>query len=80
MNPIIEKLADLIEAHPNCQFNIDNDYWDITNKNGDLIASSNDYPTKVEWYSHGHHYGAALSEAMVVLLNRRGFNIQASAV
>lgn len=83
---LIKKLADIIEANPKCQFNIDNDYWDVTlpPKNDDdeseTLATSDDFAYSSEWYGHSSNYGFALSEAMIELLNRRGFNIQASAV
>lgn len=80
-----KKLADLIEANPTCQFHIDNDSWEITiQKQGDeeltIIARSDDYSDRTNWYSYGNTYGSALSDAMVELLNRRGFQIEASAV
>lgn len=79
-NQIAEKLADFIEANPNCIFEIDNDCWYISDEFGQQIASYNDFSFYTDWYSSGNLYGAALSEAMVVLLNRKGFNIKASAV
>lgn len=78
-----EELADFIEANPNCNFEIDNDCWYITNdKEGDegQLANDSDFPMSTKWYSSGNLYGAGLAEAMVILLNRRGFNIKASAV
>lgn len=83
---LISKLADIIEANPNCQFNIDNDYWDITlpsndeNEDSEFLAKSDDFAYSSEWYGHSSNYGFALSEALIELLNRKGFNIKASAV
>jgi hypothetical protein len=85
-NKTIKKLADLIEKNANCKFNIDNDQWYITvpnpkDENEDtVIAESDEFQTDTKWYSGGHLYGSALAEAMVELLNRRGFEIEAEAV
>ena len=86
-NEEAERLADFIEANPNCKFDIDNDVWYITktdenleDNDDDQLATSNDFEWRTEWYSHSGNYGAGLAEAMVVLLNRRGFKIEASAV
>jgi hypothetical protein len=77
-----EKLADFIEANPQCEFNIDNDGWYITtpDSNGNLVAESSDFEWDTEWYSYSSRYGSGLAEAMVILLNRRGFKIEAQAV
>lgn len=86
-----EKLADFIEANPNCMFNIDNDGWYILGPkinnpesaedyDENQIADDSDYQWDTEWYSGSNCYGAGLAEAMVILLNRRGFKIKASAV
>ena len=82
-----EKLADLIEANPNCKFEIDNDCWYITDKDRETsevdvkeIAESGKYSWSTDWYSYSNLYGAGIAEAMVILLNRRRFNIKASAV
>jgi hypothetical protein len=87
-----EKLADLIETNPTCRFHIDNDNWQITlppevihndeeeDENISEIAESGEYYWDTNWYSHSNQYGVGLAEAMVILLNRRGFNIKASAV
>lgn len=88
-----EELADFIEAHPHCKFEIDNDCWYImepkkeNNNQPDeddfeenQIADNEDYSWNTDWYSGSNLYGAGLAEAMVILLNRRGFNIKASAV
>jgi len=86
-NLTAEKLADFIEANPNCKFEIDNDVWYISKSdeqsNGDdsdQLTTSNDYEWNTNWYSHSCNYGAGLAEALVILLNRRGFNIEAAAV
>lgn len=81
-----EKLADFIEKNPKCEFHIDNDGWYITtpesrkNEEDDRAADSDDYDWSTEWYSHSSNYGAGLAEALVILLNRRGFKIEAHAV
>lgn len=85
---LIKKLADIIEAHPNCQFSIDNDEWQIGltvidsegNEDHRIIADSRDFDYSTDWYTNSRNYGAGLSEAMIELLNRRGFNITAEAV
>lgn len=80
---IIKKLADLIEANPECQLNIDNDYWDITlpgAEDADFLATSHDYSFQTQWYGHSSNYGFGLSEVLIELLNRKGFQITASAV
>lgn len=74
-----EKLADLIEANPNCHFFIDNDSWDMHLGQKELTDSSK-LAWSTEWYSHSSNYGAGIAEALVILLNRRGFNIKAEAV
>lgn len=79
-----EKLADFIEKNPQCTFNIDNDCWDIITpesvRKDELAATSGDFEWSTEWYSHSSNYGAGLAEALVILLNRRGFKIEAHAV
>ncbi len=86
-NKKAEELADFIEDNPNCKFDIDNDVWYIMksedqsrNDDSDLLTTSSEFEWKTQWYSHSSNYGSGLAEAMVVLLNRRGFNIEASAV
>jgi hypothetical protein len=76
----IKKLADLIEANPECTINIDNDYWDILDENGNEIAECGKYPFQTNWYGHSSNYGFGVVEALIALLNRRGFGIDASAV
>lgn len=83
---LIKRLADIIEANPSCQFHIDNDNWQVRlpakdeSEDGVLLADSDDFAYSSEWYGHSSNYGFALSEAMIELLNRRGFDIKASAV
>lgn len=90
-NKKAEQLADFIEKHPSCLFNIDNDAWYILKANVDKpddikdyeenqIADDSDYQWETDWYAHSSNYGAGLAEALVILLNRRGFNIKAEAV
>ena len=80
-NKKAEELADLIEANPNVDFLIDNDVWYVNRKpDGKEIASSTNRYWSTDWYSGSNQYGAGLAEAMVVLLNRKGFDIDASAV
>lgn len=95
-NKEAEKLADFIEANPNCKFDIDNDCWfimkPIEGKKTELqetfneeyeenqIADDSDYRWDTYWYGNSSNYGFGLAEALVILLNRRGFNIEASAV
>lgn len=82
----IKKLADIIEANPKCQFSIDNDCWQVClpsdneDEDGVILADSEDFGYATEWYGHSSHYGAGLSEALIELLKRRGFEINASAV
>jgi hypothetical protein len=77
-----ERLADFIEKNPECEFHIDNDGWYITTPISpeNQAADDSDYYWDTEWYSHSSNYGAGLAEAMVILLNRRGFKIEAHAV
>lgn len=95
-NETAKKLADFIEANPHCKFDIDNDGWFISKpikgKKTQLqkdfgeeyeenqIADHSDFQWDTAWYSGSNNYGAGLAEAMVILLNRRGFKIEASAV
>jgi hypothetical protein len=80
-NKKAEELADLIEANSNVEFAIDNDCWYINRKSdGKEIASSDQHYWSTDWYSGSNQYGAGLAEALVILLNRKGFNIEASAV
>lgn len=63
---VIEKLADLIEANPECVFTIDNDFWDITLPGKDeYLATSDDFKCLPEWYSSGNLYGSSLAAAMI---------------
>lgn len=90
-NPeIIKKLADVIEAHPNAQIEIDNDVWWIYDGEPDFddetgyaknkIASSENFSARSNWYSYGNQCGHLVADALVELLNRKGFHIKASAV
>lgn len=78
------EIADIIEGNPDCLIEIDNDCWYISvigsGEEKDEIAHSNSYPYQSKWYAHSSNYGAAIAEAMVILLNRRGFKIEAHAV
>lgn len=90
MNKKAEQLADLIEKNPNCFFNIDNDVWymmdreaqetDSESNSQKEIAESGEFNWNTDWYSNSSNYGAGIAEALIVLLNRRGFNIKAEAV
>lgn len=85
-----EKLADLIEKNPTCYFAIDNDIWQMFDRelndeddedNGPKeLAESGEFAWSTDWYSGSNEYGAGIAEALVILLNRRGFNIKAEAV
>lgn len=84
MNKAAEHLANLIEQNPDCNFAIDNDYWDMV-KGGekgsdDFLITSEEMPYKTYWYGHSSNYGFAVAEALIILLNRRGFNIKVEAV
>lgn len=85
-NKAVKNLADIIEANPNCQFSIDNDCWQVhlpagsDDEDAKIIADSDDFSYSSDWYGHSSNYGTALAEAMIELLNRRGFNIKAEAV
>ena len=78
MEKTIKELADLIEANPKCIFVIDNDDWWITDTSGDKIADSSDYESG-EWYDGSGNYGCTLADAMMELLNRKGFNLTQTA-
>lgn len=79
---VAEKLADLIEKHPECTFDIDNDGWYMTTPESpeNQIADDTDYFWDTDWYAHSSNYGVGIAEALVILLNRRGFKITAQAV
>jgi hypothetical protein len=78
-NTAINKLADLIEANPDCTFEIDNDAWYMSAK-GEEITNSEHWEYVSKWYGHSTSYGTAISEALIELLNRKGFGIEARAV
>lgn len=75
----LEKLANLIEKNPECEFQIDNDMWTMVDKEGNEIASSDDFEDG-NWYSGGNLYGSGIASALVILLNRKGFKISAGPV
>ncbi len=88
----LRELAAIIEANPNCEFQIDNDCWYIVipnpaydGSNDDIeptieIASHSKYSWESEWYNWSNNYGEGLAEVLIFLLNKRGFNITAGAV
>ncbi len=91
----LQELAAIIEANPNCNFEIDNDCWYITkpnpNYNKDAEATDENSPTieiaesgtywwSTNWYSESNDYGVGLAEVLIFMLNKRGFNISASGV
>lgn len=77
---LIKKLADLIEKNPNCTFEIDNDVWYMMDANGNQVATSDDFSYSTDWYGHSSNYGFGITEALIEILNRKGFQIKASAV
>lgn len=75
-----QKLADLIEKHPNCTFEIDNDCWYMMDGEKEITNSENCFWV-TKWYDHSNLYGAGISEALLDLLNRQDkFNISAQSV
>lgn len=87
----LEKLVDIIEKHPEAYINIDNDCWYIWSQkpeyeNGELcngafeVAHSDDFQYDTRWYGASWCYGAGIAEALIAVLNRRGFNLFAEAV
>lgn len=88
----LEKLAAIIEASPTCNFEIDNDCWYITKPNPEYngrmdgvepvieLANSSTFDWESDWYNWSNNYGEGLAEVLVFMLNKRGFNITASAV
>lgn len=87
---VIKKLADVLEGHPKACIEIDNDAWWIydgeplfdeeSGEPTNQIASSRDFPAESNWFSDGNYYGHLVADALVELLNRKGFNFKASAV
>lgn len=80
----IKKLAAIIEANTGCQIVIDNDCWWINAAGDDEdepqeIAHSADFSVQTDFYSDGHCYGAAITEAFIYLLRARGFKFTAEA-
>jgi len=79
-NKQAEELANLIEANPNCKIEIDNDCWYVSTKDDEEIISSNELDWETEFYSSSSLYGAGISEALVILLDRKGISVEVSAV
>jgi hypothetical protein len=83
----IKKLAAIIESNPGCQIVIDNDCWWINDKDFDAdsdeepetLAHSDDFRVQTDFYSDGHCYGAAITEAFMYLLRARGLKFTAEA-
>ena len=80
MNKNAEKLADLIEKNPGAHFDIDNDFWDMQDSSGKHVEDSTGLQWETDFYGNSSNYGAGITEALIVLLNRRGFNISAESV
>lgn len=80
MNKCAEKLADLIEKNPGSHFDIDNDFWDMQDSNGKHLEDSTSLYWQTDFYGSSSSYGAGIAEALIVLLNRRGFSITADAL
>lgn len=83
----ISRLADIIEKNPGCEISIDNDCWYIypkghadSEEDHDSLATSHDFQCMTDFYSSGNGYGAAITEAFIELLRRRGLEINASSV
>ncbi|MBX3045161.1 MAG: hypothetical protein KIT33_15310 [Candidatus Kapabacteria bacterium] len=84
MEKTAKDLADLIEQNSNCIIIIDNDSWDVfadeaMYKKAEPLAESDDYIFDTKWYGDANEYGFGIADALVLLLNRKGFNIKASA-
>lgn len=84
---VISKIADIIEQNPGCEITIDNDCWYIypkghsdSEEDHDALATSGSFRCKTDFYDDGNLYGAAITEAFIELLRRRGLQINASAV
>ena len=77
-----EQLADLIEVNPNCVIDIDNDVWYMRESEGsdNDLTTSESFDFKSKWYGHSSNYGFGVADALVILLNRKGFNIKVQAV
>lgn len=83
----MEKLIQIIEQNPDCQFSIDNDCWYIykhpskcDGSDADVLAKSSDFSWNTDWYSDSSNYGVGLAEVLLTMLNRRGFSLTANAV
>ena len=87
---LIEQLADILENNPNAFIEIDNDVWYIFDKPytetedgaeyGEEIAHSVQFKFESDWYSASNLYGFGVADALICLLNRKGFNFTAKAV
>ena len=82
MNKQAAKLADLIEKNKSAHFHIDNDLWAMVKNNESEveITDSDELKWETDFYGSSSNYGAGIAEALIILLNRRGFNITAEAV
>lgn len=76
-NEQLETLANIIEQNPDAIFRIDNDCWSMYEN----YVSDDDQYDPIEYANDDQFnklencYGIALSRAMIVVLNRRGFNL-----
>lgn len=81
----IAKLAGIIEANPGCRIIIDNDCWWINadgnedDEEAKELASSDDFKVNTDFYTDGHCYGAAITEAFIYLLRAKGMKFTAEA-
>jgi len=85
----LEKLVKIIEDNPGCYISIDNDYWEILERNYNYdidddeprrLAHSDDYQFETNWYSESNSYGIGIAEALVIILNKKGFSLKVEAV
>jgi hypothetical protein len=89
MTPL-EELTKIIEDNPNCYIRIDNDSWDILSRElqeGDdennepkILADSSHFEYATEWYGHSTNYGVGIAEALLTILNKKGFNIKVHCI
>lgn len=78
---LIAKLADILEANPKAQVQIDNDSWHVMSEDFEnVLAESSNFNVETDFYGPGHLYGAAITEALIELLRRRGVTIYANTV
>lgn len=82
----IAKLAAIIESNPGCRIVIDNDCWwiesaltDDDDEEPEELAHSSDFHVQTDFYSDGHCYGAAVTEAFIYLLRQNGMKFTAEA-